>query len=163
TKQSTTAPRRSRKNTSSSCGATTWNSTNPISGIEDDDLSPHPSITAGYILAPPSGARESFFGLLPGIDAPGYVLSPPAGAQIAGGMRHRHQGLTPLATCCRPLRGLRSPWAGRIALPREPLMNENLQPATPIARVVLASFIGTSIEWYDFFLYGTAAALVFNR
>jgi MHS family shikimate/dehydroshikimate transporter-like MFS transporter len=29
--------------------------------------------------------------------------------------------------------------------------------------VVLASFIGTSIEWYDFFLYGTAAALVFNR
>jgi metabolite-proton symporter len=42
-------------------------------------------------------------------------------------------------------------------------MNENVRPATPIARVVLASFIGTSIEWYDFFLYGTAAALVFNR
>jgi metabolite-proton symporter len=32
-----------------------------------------------------------------------------------------------------------------------------------IRRVVLASFIGTTIEWYDFFLYGTAAALVFNR
>ncbi len=30
-------------------------------------------------------------------------------------------------------------------------------------RVVFASFIGTTIEWYDFFLYGTAAALVFNR
>src|SRR5262249_4341835 len=27
----------------------------------------------------------------------------------------------------------------------------------------LASFIGTSIEWYDFFLYGTAAALVFGE
>jgi metabolite-proton symporter len=32
-----------------------------------------------------------------------------------------------------------------------------------LSRVVLASFIGTTIEWYDFFLYGTAAALVFNR
>src|SRR5262245_9375629 len=42
-------------------------------------------------------------------------------------------------------------------------MNENVWPATPIARVVLASFIGKSIEWYDFFLDGTAAALVFNK
>jgi hypothetical protein len=42
-------------------------------------------------------------------------------------------------------------------------MNEGIHPATPIARVVLASFIGTSIEWYDFFLYGTSAALVFNK
>src|SRR4029079_17313518 len=32
-----------------------------------------------------------------------------------------------------------------------------------VRRVVLASFIGTAIEWDDFFLYGTAAALVFNR
>src|SRR6266704_980753 len=29
-----------------------------------------------------------------------------------------------------------------------------------IVRVATASWIGTSIEWYDFFLYGTAAALV---
>lgn len=30
-------------------------------------------------------------------------------------------------------------------------------------KVVLASFVGTVIEWYDFYLYGTAAALVFNK
>ncbi|WP_078882361.1 MFS transporter [Streptomyces rimosus] len=40
-------------------------------------------------------------------------------------------------------------------------------PAAPgrspgIARIVGASLIGTTIEWYDFFLYGSAAALVFN-
>ena len=31
-----------------------------------------------------------------------------------------------------------------------------------LRRVAAASFIGTAIEWYDYFLYGTAAALVFN-
>ena len=28
---------------------------------------------------------------------------------------------------------------------------------------MIASFVGTAIEWYDFFLYGTAAAIVFGR
>jgi metabolite-proton symporter len=32
-----------------------------------------------------------------------------------------------------------------------------------IRKVVVASLIGTSLEWYDFFLYGSAAALVFNK
>jgi len=38
-------------------------------------------------------------------------------------------------------------------------------PSTPasIRRVAVASFIGTTIEWYDFFLYGTASALIFNK
>ncbi|MCT2585716.1 MFS transporter [Actinophytocola gossypii] len=31
-----------------------------------------------------------------------------------------------------------------------------------LARIVSASMIGTTIEWYDFFLYGSAAAIVFN-
>src|SRR5215212_5600292 len=34
---------------------------------------------------------------------------------------------------------------------------------TPLLRVIAASLIGTTIEWYDFFLYGSAAALVFNK
>ena len=42
-------------------------------------------------------------------------------------------------------------------------MSATQNPQTPVGRVVLASFIGTAIEWYDFFLYGTAAALVFNK
>jgi metabolite-proton symporter len=39
-------------------------------------------------------------------------------------------------------------------------------PATErssVRKVIVASLIGTSLEWYDFFIYGTAAALVFNK
>jgi MFS transporter, MHS family, shikimate and dehydroshikimate transport protein len=32
-----------------------------------------------------------------------------------------------------------------------------------IKRVVVSSVIGTAVEWYDFLIYGTATALVFNR
>ena len=37
------------------------------------------------------------------------------------------------------------------------------EPTTPLRRVIAASMIGTTVEWYDFFLYGSAAALVFNQ
>ena len=36
-------------------------------------------------------------------------------------------------------------------------------PRSEAVKVAVASLIGTSVEWYDFFLYGTAAALVFNK
>jgi metabolite-proton symporter len=34
---------------------------------------------------------------------------------------------------------------------------------TSLPTVAASSLAGTAVEWYDFFLYGTAAALVFNR
>jgi metabolite-proton symporter len=40
---------------------------------------------------------------------------------------------------------------------------QGIASSVSVTRVVLASFIGTTIEWYDFFLYGTASALVFNE
>jgi metabolite-proton symporter len=47
---------------------------------------------------------------------------------------------------------------------REPAMSTETSSAlfrSQRRRAVVASTVGTSIEWYDFFLYGTAAALVF--
>ncbi len=35
-------------------------------------------------------------------------------------------------------------------------------PAQPMRKLIIGSFLGNSLEWYDFFLYGTAAALVFG-
>src|SRR5438477_9935570 len=51
-------------------------------------------------------------------------------------------------------------------------MSESIKPEiageTPVGRrvvieAVIASTVGTTIEWYDFFLYGVMAALVFPR
>jgi MFS transporter, MHS family, shikimate and dehydroshikimate transport protein len=43
------------------------------------------------------------------------------------------------------------------------LGGEGTGRTSSIRPVIISSFIGTTIEWYDFFLYGTAAALVFNK
>src|SRR3954466_9799594 len=45
----------------------------------------------------------------------------------------------------------------------ERLGGEREGDSQSLRKVAVASFIGTAIEWYDFFLYGTAAALVFNE
>jgi len=51
-------------------------------------------------------------------------------------------------------------------MPIQPTIDESgVAVATPVRdnpfRVAIASAIGTTIEWYDFFIYGTAAATVF--
>ncbi len=38
---------------------------------------------------------------------------------------------------------------------------ENTGMPTSIRKVVVASFIGTTIEWYDYFIFVTAASLIF--
>jgi len=43
------------------------------------------------------------------------------------------------------------------------LMNTSDPNEKSIRRVAFASLVGTTIEWYDFFLYGTASALVFGK
>ncbi|MEB4614607.1 MFS transporter [Leucobacter sp. M11] len=43
---------------------------------------------------------------------------------------------------------------------KEPLTTISGADAGKIAR---AAFVGTALEWYDYYLFGTAAALVFNR
>src|SRR5262249_4830618 len=52
---------------------------------------------------------------------------------------------------------------------RAAVMAPQPPPAIPITnrralvKAVIASTVGTTIEWYDFFLYGAAAALVFPK
>ena len=45
----------------------------------------------------------------------------------------------------------------------DPHVPEDVLRISQRRRAVLASVVGTTIEWYDFFLYGTAAALIFPK
>jgi len=44
-----------------------------------------------------------------------------------------------------------------------PLVESPDEKTTEVKRVVISSIIGTAVEWYDFLIYGTASALVFNK
>ena len=45
----------------------------------------------------------------------------------------------------------------------ERLGGEHMGQVSSIRQVAIASLVGTALEWYDYFLYGTAAALIFNQ
>ncbi|WP_432039110.1 MFS transporter [Streptomyces cucumeris] len=42
-------------------------------------------------------------------------------------------------------------------------MSTAARPPGGVSRTAIATLVGTTLEWYDFFLYGTAAALIFNQ
>src|SRR5579872_5448407 len=42
-------------------------------------------------------------------------------------------------------------------------MNESTTVANPVRRILMASLIGTTIEFFDFYIYATAAVLVFPK
>jgi len=49
-------------------------------------------------------------------------------------------------------------------VPAQPIRTvDDAERKRQIVRAVIAAAVGTSIEWYDFFLYGVAAALVFPQ
>ena len=37
------------------------------------------------------------------------------------------------------------------------------EQTSEMKRIVVSSIVGTAVEWYDFLIYGTASALVFNK
>src|SRR5918996_3697869 len=43
----------------------------------------------------------------------------------------------------------------------EQVGGEEIGQPSSVRQVAVASFVGTALEWYDYFIYGTAAALVF--
>src|SRR5690349_24402962 len=53
--------------------------------------------------------------------------------------------------------------AGQEDVPRRPAVEDEGIRRGQVRRALVASTVGTTIEWYDFFLYGTAAALIFPK
>src|SRR3546814_8863199 len=99
-----------------------------------------------------------------------FLVSARPGAACALARRHsraplaasfkRAEAPSDLALAALPgrVRPVSYPWGSR------GMASEAAAAASPAAlrRVVMASMIGTTIEWYDFFVYGLAAAPVFK-
>src|SRR5689334_25033170 len=56
-------------------------------------------------------------------------------------------------------------WAWRLAMAVAAVYGHlsTSEHSAQLRKAVVASTIGTTIEWYDFFIYGTAAGLVFGK
>src|SRR3954463_449909 len=63
---------------------------------------------------------------------------------------------------CEQLRS-RGKGMAKLSEGMERLGGEEIGRERSIKKVALASSIGATIEWYDFFIYGTTAGLVFNQ
>ena len=91
---------------------------------------------------------------------------PPDRAPAAARRRaHRHlpaAGLPPQRLRLDPAHGLARPTRKVPRCPCTPPCPNRPTPPSP-RRVAMASAVGATIEWYDFFLYGTAAGLVFEK
>ena len=59
---------------------------------------------------------------------------------------------------------LAAPPVGESSSRAEPVVDAQKEfSPSEFKTVVTASSIGTMVEWYDFTIYGTASALVFNK
>src|SRR5215212_11936413 len=89
-----------------------------------------------------------------------FCARPFLGAAVRHGLDphglHHNRSLPTHGRGARPV--LASRKQGTQPLDEETSMSAPAQPRAGFGKVVGASVIGTTVEWYDFFLYGSAAA-----
>ena len=131
---------------------------------------------AGTPLGAVAGSGDALRGTVVGVFATALVLVALLGREL--GSRHTGTVAGVLTALCGPLLwGVTSGMevalvAVLVAAPAAarhppgtgpPVPSTSARPAAAPRRAAVASLIGTTIEWYDFYLYATATALVFNQ